>query len=73
MPIVNYKCAACGKEFAKLFFDEKNAPKVCPVCKATGLREIGFAFPENNESLERFMTVSCDGCGDESCGIAPSS
>ncbi len=72
MPIVNYKCDACGKEFAKLFFDDKNAAKKCPVCKATDLRELGPAFPEDNESLERFMRVSCEDCGDESCGVAPS-
>jgi putative FmdB family regulatory protein len=72
MPVVNYKCVACGKEFAKLFFDDKKAAKACPVCKATELSELGLAFPEVNESMERFMSVSCDGCGDEPCGIGPS-
>lgn len=72
MPVINYKCSACGKEFAKLFFHEEDAAKICPVCKATDLRELGLAFPEYTESMERFLSVSCEGCGDESCGIRPS-
>jgi putative FmdB family regulatory protein len=72
MPIVSYKCIACGKEFAKLFFDEKDAPKSCPVCKAPDPSELGPAFPAYDESMERFMRVSCEGCGDELCGVAPS-
>lgn len=73
MPIVNYRCGSCGKEFAKLFFSDDNRPKECPVCKAADLTDLGLAFPEYDESAERFMSVSCEGCGDELCGLSGSS
>ena len=72
MPVLNYKCSLCGKEFAKLFFSEKNAAKQCPVCKGADLQEIGLAFPEYQESNKGLMSVSCEGCGEDSCGLGPS-
>ncbi len=72
MPIVNYRCHKCGKEFAKLFFDSQNAPRACPVCGAAHIEELGLAFPEYDESIERFARVSCEGCGVDSCGIGSS-
>jgi putative FmdB family regulatory protein len=74
MPILNYKCRECGKEFAKIFFTEGQAPGVCPVCRATGIEELGPAFNPDRELLARLMGVSCETCGDEgSCSSAPSS
>jgi putative FmdB family regulatory protein len=74
MPIVNYKCRECGKEFAKIFFTEGDAPRECPVCHATGLEELGPAFNADRATLERVMGVSCEACGDGgSCSTAPSS
>jgi putative FmdB family regulatory protein len=72
MPIVNYKCGSCGKEFAKLFFDEDKAPRVCPVCKSAELEMLGGAFPEDSDTARRFLRASCEECGDD-CGSAPGS
>jgi putative FmdB family regulatory protein len=74
MPILNYKCRECGKEFAKIFFTDTNAPRECPVCRAAGLQELGPAFNPDRRSREQMVCVSCDTCGKEgSCTIAPSS
>ncbi|MGB6064629.1 MAG: zinc ribbon domain-containing protein [Desulfomonilaceae bacterium] len=74
MPILNYKCRECGKEFAKIFFAEEDAPRECPVCHAEGPEELGPAFNQDRESLKRLLCVSCETCGDEgSCSEAPSS
>lgn len=74
MPILNYKCRECGKEFAKIFFAEGNAPRECPVCRASRLEELGAAFNPDRGSLERQMCASCETCGDEgACAVAPSS
>ena len=40
MPILNYKCTQCGKEFAKILMSLENAPKNCPVCDAEDLVEV---------------------------------
>ncbi len=74
MPILNYRCRECGKEFAKIFFTEGNAPQECPVCRATGLEELGTAFNPDRELLGRIMRGSCETCGEEgACSAAPSS
>ncbi len=74
MPSVNYRCRECGKEFAKIFFEERNAPRECPVCRATELEELGPAFKTDRASLARAMGMSCEACGEEgSCSTAPSS
>jgi putative FmdB family regulatory protein len=70
MPIVNYKCGSCGKEFAKLYFDEEKAPRSCPVCKSTDLEALGGAFPEDPGIARRFLRASCEECGDD-CGGGP--
>jgi len=74
MPILNYKCRECGKEFAKIFFAEEKAPSECPVCRSTGLEKLGPAFNPDRELLARLMGVSCETCaGEGSCSTAPSS
>jgi putative FmdB family regulatory protein len=73
MPILRYECGDCGKEFAKIFFNLEDAPKVCPVCGAEDLRELGRAFDYEAKSLERAACVSCETCGEEdaSCAAGP--
>ncbi len=74
MPILNYKCRECGKEFAKIFVAEGNAPRECPVCHASELEELGPAFNPDRKLLARLMGVSCESCGGEgSCSTDPSS
>jgi putative FmdB family regulatory protein len=71
MPILNFKCGDCGKEFAKIFFDPETAPKACPVCGGANLSAIGQAFDPNARSEQGLLCTSCDTC--ETCGPAPSS
>ena len=40
MPILKYKCAGCGKEFAKIFFNPEDAPRHCPVCGDGNIEEV---------------------------------
>jgi putative FmdB family regulatory protein len=73
MSIMNYRCLACGKEFAKIILNLDNAPRSCPVCQAADPVEVGPAFRQDASSLERVMCSSCDVCGDSSCDAAASS
>lgn len=65
MPITNYVCESCGKKFAKIFFDMKNAPQKCPVCDSDRIRDIGEAFDSDPALFARLNLGSCDSC--ESC------
>jgi putative FmdB family regulatory protein len=70
MPILNYRCEECGKEFSKIFFNQEYAPRKCPVCGTEHLSEVGPAFEADERSTARTFGVSCAGCGDDSCGSA---
>lgn len=65
MPIPKYRCRECGKEFAKILVNLENAPRQCPVCRASELEEIGPAFEHNMSSQQRLSCASCDACGEE--------
>ncbi|MCL5125019.1 MAG: hypothetical protein M1511_11075 [Deltaproteobacteria bacterium] len=65
MPILNYLCEHCGKEFAKIFVDVENAPKRCPVCRSDRIVERGNAFKSDPVLVARLMSESCDTC--DSC------
>jgi putative FmdB family regulatory protein len=73
MPILNYKCHECGKEFAKILLNPDDAPRSCPVCGSLDPAEAGQAFSQDASSTERMMCTSCDSCGDTLCGIPSSS
>lgn len=64
MPIIRYKCRECGKEFSKIFFTTENAPRECPVCRATNLDELGPTFQADDQTAQRVMGVSCETCAD---------
>ncbi len=65
MPILNYICSDCGNKFSKIFVDEQNAPKVCPVCDSGRITEQGSAF---SADVTAFARLSCESCGTcESC------
>jgi putative FmdB family regulatory protein len=72
MPILKYQCRDCGNEFAKIFFDPKDAPRACPVCGAEELRELGEAFDYEGISPQRRACISCEACGEEEAMCAPS-
>lgn len=66
MPIKRYRCRACGKEFAKIFFQADQAPRACTVCHAEDLEDLGQAFEAS--CSPRFACASCATCGpDGSC------
>lgn len=66
MPIINYKCNDCGKDFAKIFVEPNGAPKICPVCSSTTITELGSAF---STDFNAFARLSCESCGTcDSCG-----
>jgi putative FmdB family regulatory protein len=67
MPVLKYKCNDCGKEFAKIFFAEPNAPRACPVCHAENIAELGPAFTVDKERLRRALCVSCETCETGTC------
>lgn len=66
MPIINYKCNECGKNFAKIFSELKNAPKSCPVCSSTAITDLGSAFTTDVNAFARLACESCSTC--DSCG-----
>lgn len=73
MAVMNYKCAECGKEFAKLLLSPLHAPSKCPVCGKEDVREMGPAFVEDGTVLKRALCSSCDTCGDTACPTTPAS
>lgn len=73
MPIINYKCKECGKEFSKIFFTAENAPRQCPVCGASNPEELGPTFQADEQTARRVMGVSCESCVDAgSCSVSGS-
>jgi putative FmdB family regulatory protein len=53
MPVYEYRCAACGHAFSKLFRSVTNAGNVgCPACQAGSAERIvsGFAFHASLQS-----------------------
>jgi putative FmdB family regulatory protein len=72
MPILNYRCEECGKEFSKIFFNQEYAPRNCPVCGNEHISEVGPAFDADEQSAARSFGVSCAGCEDDSCASASS-
>lgn len=67
MPIGKFQCHECGKEFAKIFFNEANAPRTCPVCGAENVEAIGPAFPEEEGVNNRPLCMTCDSCESGVC------
>ena len=75
MPIYEYECNACGKEFELLVRNSSPAPE-CPGCKGTQLRKklSAFAAITGSASAQAELPASCQGCGHPdgpgSCGFA---
>lgn len=64
MPIYEYACAACGKEFEKLVRASAPAPE-CPACKSTDLRKklSAFAAVSGTASAVSELPGPCGSCG----------
>jgi putative FmdB family regulatory protein len=64
MPIFEYQCASCGKEFEILVRNSSAAPK-CPECSGTELRKklSAFATISSSAAGEAQIPASCQSCG----------
>jgi putative FmdB family regulatory protein len=64
MPIFEYQCAACGKEFEKLVRNSAVVPD-CPACSSTDLRKklSAFATISVAASSQAEFPASCQSCG----------
>ena len=64
MPIYEYACTACGKEFEKLLRQSSPAPE-CPDCHSVDLRKklSSFAAPSGASARARELPSACGSCG----------
>lgn len=64
MPIFEYECASCGKEFEVLVRNASTVPE-CPGCSGTELRKKLSAFAAITGSApgQAEFPASCQGCG----------
>ena len=64
MPIFEYQCGSCGKEFEILVRSSSPAPE-CPACNSTGLRKklSTFAALTGGASAQAELPAACQGCG----------
>ena len=76
MPIYEYACSSCGKEFELLLRNSSAKPQ-CPGCSGTDLRKkmSAPAAITASSSAGAAMPASCQGCGHaggpSACGFAP--
>ncbi len=72
MPIYEYQCSACGKEFEYLVFKSSEVPD-CPACqsqKVTKLMSASTFFSKSKSGLTESSSAaasSCSGCAATSC------
>ena len=64
MPIFEYQCTSCGKEFELLVRNSSVAPE-CPGCSGSDLRKklSAFATISGGASAHAELPASCQGCG----------
>ena len=64
MPIYEYQCASCGKDFEILVRNSSPAPE-CPACRSTELRKklSAFATISGAASGAAELPAACQGCG----------
>ena len=64
MPIFEYQCASCGKDF-ELLVRNSSTVLACPDCSGTELRKklSTFAAITGSASAQAELPASCQGCG----------
>lgn len=64
MPIFEYQCASCGKEFEVLVRNASTVPE-CPACSGTELHKklSAFAALTGTASAQAEGPASCQSCG----------
>ena len=75
MPIFEYQCASCGKEFELLLRNSSPAPE-CPSCNSAELRKklSSFATITGSASAHAELPAPCQSCGNPggpgTCGFS---
>lgn len=64
MPIFEFKCESCGKEFERLVFASDTDPVPCPICGSEKTRKVLSVFSSN--AVER--QASAGSCGTRHSG-----
>ncbi|MFH1605392.1 MAG: zinc ribbon domain-containing protein [Pseudomonadota bacterium] len=64
MPIYEYQCASCGKEFELLVRNSSQRPQ-CPGCSGSDLRKklSAFATITSTASAQADIPAACQDCG----------
>ncbi len=64
MPIYEYQCTSCGKEFELLVRGSSPAPQ-CPSCSSSDLHKklSAFATMTSTASAQAELPAACQGCG----------
>lgn len=64
MPIFEYQCASCGKEFEVLVRNSSTVPE-CPACNGIELRKklSAFATITGTASAQAELPAPCQSCG----------
>jgi len=64
MPIYEYRCTSCGKEFEVLVRGSSPAPQ-CPSCSSSELHKklSAFAMVSSAASAQAELPAGCQGCG----------
>lgn len=57
MPIFEFVCGKCGKEFERLVFSSELNPPNCPDCDSSDVTKILSVF--SSSSIERGLGSSC--------------
>jgi putative FmdB family regulatory protein len=75
MPIYEYQCGTCGREFEKLVRSSSPKPE-CPDCNGTDLRKklSAFATISGGASAQSDLPAACQSCGNPNgpgaCGFS---
>jgi putative FmdB family regulatory protein len=57
MPIYEFKCSGCGKEFEKLCFASDQEDAKCPACGSADTQKVFSVFAST--SLEKRLADAC--------------
>lgn len=68
MPIYEYRCTHCQKEFERIVFGGDSEVE-CPSCKGTEVKRLmsAAAFKCNGNFVSTGSSGSCSGCSSHSC------